>query len=95
MQITGQKSSKIRYWDPNPLFMNCSTHLYEVFGRYWRIFVTRKSVIGEFITHDKESISSGPNDTSGIGEYPLLANPLLANSTVPRPTSHAHIFFPE
>ena len=65
----------------NPLLGNkfviheFSAHLVKVFVRYWRIFVTRESVIGEFFTHDKESISSGPPDASGIGEYPLFANP--------------------
>ena len=65
----------------NPLLGNkfviheFSAHLVKVFVRYWRIFVIRESVIGEFITHDKESISSGPPDASGIGEYPLFANP--------------------
>ena len=52
----------------NPLLGNkfviheFSAHLVKVFVRYWRIFVTRESVIGEFFTHDKESISSGPPD---------------------------------
>ena len=65
----------------NPLLGNkfviheFSAHLVKVFVRYWPIFVIRESVIGEFITHDKESISSGPPDASGIGEYPLFANP--------------------
>ena len=72
----------------NPLLGNkfviheFSAHLVKVFVRYWRIFVIRESVIREFFTHDKESISSGPPRSSVIREYPLFANPLFANFTV-------------